>query len=207
MQLRRRSSAQRSFMWQNRSGPPSTAHQGRPGTLDTSNAPLLPSLPPSSSCSLSLSVFSSPLLRLNTKSMETRSPRKPSFVGPEATAAPSAPPSLPLAPLRNPDPPGIGDVVGTADDATAHRVTPMPDAPPLATRRSPTPLPSPLIHIWGPGAISTHIRRHVMIALMGAELASWLMTPTPRPIFSAHAHLPYGQARLVRYDPPPPPRP
>ena len=136
--------------------------------------------------------------------METRSPRKPSFVGPEATAAPSAPPSLPLAPLRNPDPPGIGDVVGTTDDATAHQVTPMPDAPPLATRRSPTPLPSPLIHIWGPGAISTHIRRHVMIALMGAELTSWLMTPTPRPIFSAHAHLPYGQARLVRYDPPPP---
>ena len=136
--------------------------------------------------------------------METRSPRKPNFVGPEATTAPSASPSLPLPPLRNPDPPGVGDVVGPTDDATAHRVTPMSGAPPLATRNSPTPLPSPLIHIWGPGAISTHIRRHVMTALMGAELTSWLMTPTPRPIFSAHAHLPYGQARLVRYDPPPP---
>ena len=47
-----------------------------------------------------------------------------------------------------------------------------------------------------------------MIALMGPELTTWLMTSTRRPLlFSAHAHLPYRQARFVRYNPPPPTTP
>ena len=37
--------------------------------------------------------------------------------------------------------------------------------------------------------------------VMGPELASWLMTSARRPPFSAHAHLPYGQAHLAQLDP------
>ena len=36
---------------------------------------------------------------------------------------------------------------------------------------------------------------------MGPELASWLMTSARRFPFSAHAHLPYGQAHLAQLDP------
>ena len=133
--------------------------------------------------------------------MENQGPQQPTSFRTTTAAASPAPLALPPTSLQNLDPPVIGDVVGPEDDVMVCRTTSMAHVLPLATPNPSTLLPSPLVKIWGPETISTHLRQRIMSILLGPELASWLMASTQRPPFSAHAHLPYAQSRLVCYGP------